>query len=171
MTLADEILAARGTQNDMGGIITSLASALEQAERFVLHDDVAAAGYQLIRSRPSSLLDGLALCRLPFSKLWLEWRGGVSLNSWPVYPTTERDPATRTVARPVPKRTGCLIEARDDGGQTGQITWAWVHDSGVNVCPLAVNFDWREGADVTSEALASLGSLPIAPWRSGGSVR
>ena len=41
--LADEILAARGSRFDEGSILTSLAGAIEQAQRFDLHDDVVTA--------------------------------------------------------------------------------------------------------------------------------
>ena len=157
MTFADDILAARGSENDLGGIITSLSGAIEQAERFVLHDDVAEAGYQLIRSRPSSLLDAMPLCRLPYRKLWIEWRGSVSTASWPVYPTTESNPANRTVPRPVPRRMGCLIEATAADDRAGQMTWAWVHgEDRVNVCPLAANFNWAEDADISADGRAAV---------------
>jgi len=156
MILADDILAARGTLDDFGGMISSISHGIEQAERFVLSDDVAHAGYQLIRSKPSSLLDAMPLSRLPHRTMWFEWSGDASAEAgWNLFPSTERDPSKRTIDRTTPRRMGCLVEGADDNGQRGSMTWAWQHhDKGVSVCGLGVMFDWA--GDVAAWGQASL---------------
>ncbi len=160
MILADHILAARGTPHDLAGMVTSLASGIEKAERFVLSDEIAAAGYQLIKSKPASLLDAMPLCRLPYRSLWLEWNGDSSfVAGWNQFPTCEPTAEDRIVARPLPWRMGCLIEG-DKTGQRGQISWAWMHkESGVNVCGLGVNFDWSKDGDVLAWSRQELGTI------------
>ena len=160
MILADHILAARGTPLDIHGTITSFAASLETAERFVLSDDIGMAGYQLIQSKPASLLDAMPLCRLPYPSMWFEWGGTCAdLAGWNQFPTCE-PPGHRDFARPIPWRMGCLVEG-EDNGQRGQMTWAWMHKaSGVNVCGLGVNFDWSKDGDVIADARRALGSPP-----------
>lgn len=63
-------------------------------------------------------------------------------------------PSERTdTYAPVPKRMGALVET-DASLQRGSIAYAWLHpDQGVNLCPLAVTFDWRaEGEPVADLA-------------------
>ena len=90
MRLSDHIIAERGGDSDTGGIFTSVANALQRAERFDLTDDVAPAAYQLTTSKPSSLLSVLPLWRVPYQKVWLEWRGGA--NSDMITAANKRDP-------------------------------------------------------------------------------
>lgn len=129
MILADDIIAAVGGAFDAGGILTSIAKSLRHAERFVLADDVADAGYDLISSRPSSLLDALPRCRVPYPLTWLEWSGAASARSgWALEPYTEKirsDPAL--FKRTTPIKLGCLIESDPaDKGERGSMTWAWM---------------------------------------------
>ena len=113
MTLADDILAARGSEFDLGGVLTSLGRAIESAQRFKLTDDVALACMELIHSRPSTLNAALPLCRLPYSSIWVETRGGLGRNQTPIQD------------RPAPVKQGVLIESANDTGQTGVMTVAW----------------------------------------------
>lgn len=154
MTLADDILAARGTDIDLGGSITSIGTAIEKAQRFVLSDDVVIACHQVTKSRPASLLSAMPICRLPFPKIWIEWRGSIAAELGLDRPTAER---------PTPKKMGCLIEGSDAGGQRGQMSWAWQQDGLVMVCGLSVNFDWSTDGDVAKwgrdEAKITKGSI------------
>ncbi len=161
MILADDILAARGTMVDVGGGVTSLAKGIERAQRFVLSDDAAMAGHQLIRSKPSSLLEAMPMCRLPYQTMWLEWDGASSTRAgFDRYPSTEEKLEDRFSARPVPQRMGCLIEAVGDSPYRGSMTWAWKHDDpdviAVNVCGLSVNFDWSPDGDVMAWGRSAL---------------
>ena len=153
MNLADEIIAARGTDIDLGGCITSLSAGIAAAQRFVLSDDVTMAAYQLIKSKPSSLLDAMPLCRLPYQSIWFEWNGGLSTRAgWDKYPSTEK--LDHSINRPEPLRMGCLVEG---DGQRGTMTWAWVHRaSGVNVCGIGVVFDWTLDGDASEAVRATL---------------
>lgn len=140
--LADYITAARRTIYDIGGTMSSIGHGVEQAERFVVSDDTALACLELMRSRPSSLIKALPLCRLPFKRIWVETRGGFA------------DENTRGGVAPVPELQGSLVESIGD--QTGLITVTWVHkhrelgnlSNAVNCSPFSIYFDWREDGDV-----------------------
>src|SRR4051812_20021347 len=157
MRLSDHILAARGSFNDFGGIVTATSSGIVRAERFIIEDDVAEAAVGVVRSRPSSLVNALPLCRLPYPVMWMEWVGA-------------RPNANNDREVPTPKRMGVLIEATDDSLQCGTMTWAWLHDdkssehAGINVCPIGCWFDWRPEGNLTGNLFESLqnGSGPAA---------
>lgn len=137
-TLADELLAACGGEYDLGGCITSLASEIKNAQRFVIGADVYAAVEQLTKTKPSTLVDAMCISRLPYRTLWVEWR---PVEKGPVDPR-----------RPTPQRSGCLIEG-DANLQRGEITWVWLHkEHGISVCGISCVFDWSEAGDVKSFA-------------------
>jgi hypothetical protein len=150
MRLSDHIQAARGSDSDVANIISNVADAILDAERFELSDDVAVAAYQLTTNKPTSLLNALPLCRAPYRKMWIEWRGGATTRTDMIKPVNRRDPAFA----PDPLRQGCLVET-DETGQRGTMTFAWVHKdrpeseySPVNIAPLGAIFDWSEGAKI-----------------------
>lgn len=160
MRLSDHLLAARSSNSDIGGIFTNVASAIQQAERFELTDDVARAGYNLTKSKPTSLLSAMPLCRAPYRKMWLEWRGGLTTDM--IDRKHKRDP----LIAPDPLKQGVLIET-DASGQRGTMTFAWVHKerpemvgdpdySPVNVSPLGALFNWDEDGNVTNDAVNEL---------------
>lgn len=140
---ADQILAARGSLFDVGGYITSLAHGVEQAQRFEITEDIAQACLQLLRSRPSTMLKALSLCRLPYPTIWCECRGGFS------------DVDARPGA-PIPTHQASLIE--EIAPQVGVITICWVHKehstrdpmfaNAIGASPFSIYFDWREDGDV-----------------------
>jgi hypothetical protein len=155
MRLSDQLAAACGSNSDIGGILSRISAAIAKAERFELSDDVARAGYNLIKSKPTTLLNAMPLCRAPFRKLWLEWRGGLTRDM--MRPEHRRDP----LIAPDPLRQGVLIET-DETGQRGTMTFAWVHKqrpdtdfSPVNVDPLGSLFNWSDDGDVREDAIAS----------------
>jgi len=160
MRLSDHIIAGCGTTTDIGGIFTKTAAAIRQAQRFELTDDVALAAYNLTKSKPTSLLKAMPLCRAPFRKIWLEWRGG--LTSTMIRPENKRD---REFA-PDPVKQGVLIET-DQTGQRGTMTFAWVHKekpdrfgeelyTPVNVAPLGALFNWDEDGSAFDDAKSVL---------------
>ncbi len=158
MILADDILAAAGGPDDLGGMIASIAGSIRQAERMVLADDVAEAGYQLIQSRPASMLEALPLCRFPYERLWLEWNGDASRRAgWALDPWIERQkPVAERTPRHTPLRIGCLIES-EPGGQRGARTWAWQHrNRAISVGGVGVMFDYSAGGDVFQWGLSKL---------------
>lgn len=156
MILADDIADARGTINDMLGFFTSMHDAIQKSQRFVLHDDLGIAAYKLVKSRPSSLLAAMPICRLPHKSTWIEWTGGIAARAgWQTYPAIERG-KEGLLKRVNPIRMGCLVEALDDSLQRGQMTWAWLHPTeGMNGSALSVNFDWTEDGNVESAARAA----------------
>jgi hypothetical protein len=144
MRLADDMLAARGTLNDIGGFAAHMAPWIETAERFEVADEVARAAGDLIDSRPSSLVAALPLCRLPYETMWVEYRGGLGKDGG--VGRRKFDDA------PTPSKQGVLIESMP-GGQTGFMTVAWVHtcdaiEHAVNISPISIYFDWRENGNV-----------------------
>jgi hypothetical protein len=135
-------MEARGSICDIHGIVTSVCAGIERAERFVLTDHASDAAANIIRSKPSTLVTALPLCRLPYQTMWIEWKGG-------------RVGAEQTRREaPPPAKMGCLIEGIAD--QIGTMTWAWVHfdlpempgESAVNVCPFGLVFDWRPEGNI-----------------------
>jgi hypothetical protein len=144
MTLADDILAASGGPLDLCGVLTSLGGVIKNAQRFRLTDEVARTCGDLAYSKPSTLNAALPLCRLPYSTIWIENRGGLGryLNTDP--------------GRPVPLRQGVLVEST--GAQTGVMTITWAHrveqddldlDIAPSYSPFAIYFDWRTDGDVS----------------------
>lgn len=141
MRLVDHLYAARGEVIDLFGLITGLCTGIEQAQRFELADDVVAAGYNLLWSaKPTALLAVMPLTRLPYPRMWIEWRGGI----W-------GKPATDARA-PTPKKVGCLLEQTHDG--IVSMTLAWLHTeldgergNFPNVCPFSIVFDNRKEHD------------------------
>ena len=157
MRLSDHMMLEIGGKADIGGIFTSTCAAIRDAERFELSDDVARAGYNLTKSKPTTLLSALPLTRAPYRKLWLEWRGG--LTSGMIRPENKRD----EIFAPDPLKQGVLIET-DASGQRGVMTFCWLHrDNEVkrmsqdlytpaNVAPLGTLFNWRDDADIFADA-------------------
>jgi len=156
MRLADHILAARDTINDIGRIASSMGRTIERAQRFELHNDVALAAHELLKTRPSTLVAALPLCRLPYSTMWFEWKGGL-------LGTQKRD----LDVAPEPVKEGLLLEEIDSAQQIGCVTLAWMHrrnqlrqttdqidallderDMIINISPLGVYFDFSGRGDV-----------------------
>jgi hypothetical protein len=141
MMLADHLAAQAGTPTDMGGMIASIASRVKRAQRFVMGRDASEACLELIRSRPSNLIKGLPLCRLPYETMWVETAGGFA------------DDVPARVGAPVPLYQGNLIEGR--GSQRGVMTIAWVHsptatipEHHCNASPYSLWFDFSEDCNV-----------------------
>jgi hypothetical protein len=160
MRLSDHLMMECGGQNDVGGIFTKTCAAIRDAERFELSDDVARAGYHLTKSKPTTLVSALPLCRAPYRKVWLEWRGG--LTSDMIRPEHKRDP----LVAPDPLKQGCLIET-DKTGQRGVMTFCWLHKTKPervgqymytpsNISPLGAMFNWAQGSDAREDAREEL---------------
>jgi hypothetical protein len=134
MRLADKIIQSIGSASDIGGSVSSLGAAIAEAERFELDDDFALACENLTFSKPSSLAAALPFCRLPFPKVWLEWKSSARGLS-------EKGEHSE------PTKLGCLLEKDDDDPSFVMATWAWFHEDhdygGVTVCPLGGLMDWE----------------------------
>ncbi|MCD9821231.1 hypothetical protein [Bradyrhizobium japonicum] len=162
MRLSDHLIAECGSARDIGGVYTRMCASLREAERFELSDDVGRAAYNLTKSKPTTLLSALPLCRTPFRKIWLEWRGGLT-SEW-LRPEQRRPKEWA----PDPLKQGCLIET-DKTGTRGVMTFAWLHKlnpvrggaadplyTPVNIAPLGVMFNWNEDGDAREDAIDEL---------------
>lgn len=164
MRLSDHLMEARGTENDICGMVTSMCAVIGRAQRFVLSDDVAAAGFQVMQAKPSSVLAAMPLCRLPYPNMWVEFSGGLALR---MGESDHRDP-TRA---PAPDKVGCLIESDDEGGQAVFMTWAWMHkQTGINVGPFGVVVDWHRDADVRETVHRMIAEVTAEVGHNGGGM-
>jgi hypothetical protein len=141
--LADDVLAAAGGIDDRlyRGAFSALAKQVRAAQRFDLSSEVMKSAYTIAHSPIGAQLRALPMCKLPFERTWFEWPAGFTGIA-----------SVRTdIYAPVPKRMGVLVET-DGSLQRGTMAYAWLHsDQGVNVCPLAVTFDWRENAEPVTD--------------------
>src|SRR6185295_18314809 len=149
MNLADHILASKGTIYDLCGMVSGMGRVIEKAERFEMADDVVKAAHSLLDTKPSTLNAALPMCRLPYSTMWIEYKGGLG-------PVNRRDPKFA----PIPARQGFVIETPPSGEGTGQVgfaTVAWAHhhpehegpdEYPISASPFAIYFDWRPDGDV-----------------------
>jgi hypothetical protein len=131
--LADEIMAARGSRYDEGGILSSFAGVIERAQRFELHDDVVTAALNLCRNRPSSLLEMQPFCRLSYPKMWVEWSRKRQLEFYsPLAPDYDG-----------PSKIGCLLEYESDQIVFASQVWGgeFNGERRVYACPYGVMFD------------------------------
>jgi hypothetical protein len=133
--LVDDLIGNAGSSDDraFGGAFTEFAKALRVAQRFDLSPEVMRSAYTIAHSPIGGQLRALPLTKLPFRLCWFEWPGGFA-----------GIPSERTdLYAPVPKRLGALV-GTDESLQRGSMVYAWRHDDqGMNLCPLAVTFDWR----------------------------
>jgi hypothetical protein len=129
--LYDELLAARGTWMDeaMNGALTTFGSYLEQAQCFMLSDEISVICSEICRTKPSSILSALDLTRAPYPYTWIEW-----------------GPASRLYSRPndkpIPRKLGCLLMTGDKGAK-GYFVLTWVHGQhDITLNPFGLIFDW-----------------------------
>jgi hypothetical protein len=157
--LADDLIAVVGSPVDTlyCGAFGELAKRLRTAQRFDLSPEVMRSAFTVAQSPIGGQLRALSLCKLPFRQAWFEWPGGYA-----------GVPSGRTDFAPVPKRMGALVET-DESLQRGSIVYAWRHDGGENICPLAVTFDWRAAGAEPLDDLTSANRWHLratdADWR------
>jgi hypothetical protein len=134
--LADDLIANVGSPEDRlyCGAFADLARRIRGAQRFDLSPEMMLSAFTVTHSTPiGSQLRALSLCKFPFRSTWFEWPGGFA----------GIESARTDCQAPVPKRMGALVDT-DESLQRGSITWAWIHPHmGINICPLAITFDWR----------------------------
>jgi hypothetical protein len=144
MYLMDAIAAtaARVGQRDgtMLDIFPDIASRMHLAPRYLLDASVMRASVELGMGRPSVFREAMRHLQVPYPRMWVEWPE----NSRDAL-RRELDPQEIHPLKPVPSRLGFLIEA-DDGGRSGNITWAWSSPAGKpsdvpNISPYDARFD------------------------------
>lgn len=141
--LADDILAGVGGGADqlfdLG--IAAFGRDIARAARYDLSPGVMLSAQAVHKSNQAARTRALSLCKLPFERTWFEWHGADPSGERPTVVGPDR-------YAPVPRRVGALVTV-DETRQRGTMTWGWfINDPprnvGVNMCPLAVTFDWRE---------------------------
>ena len=135
MRLIDDLAATAASPGAMRGMFRAFTSELARAEVFELMPDVVEACKEVLKSKPSSIVQALSLARAPYQHMWVEWAV----------------PRVPGAAENVPRRVGFMIEA-ENGFQRGVISWAWSHEGeGPSPCPLGCRFDWHPMGDVVAE--------------------
>lgn len=172
--LCDEIAAAAGEGTNIHfevgkrtyalpsrRLFSAIGQAISESQRFNLTRDVVHAALHVSQGRPSSILNGLPLCRLPYETTWIEFAETERAEAF------NRSAASRSVAvrGAIPRRVGFLVQAVDDTLQRGAITCAWVHNRQTpDICPLAIAFDFT-GARLFGRSLAEDLNLSVEGLR------
>jgi hypothetical protein len=129
--LADELLAEEGYSAPHRQMLEQARNAVTHAVRFTLDREVVVAAQLVTEARPSSLIQGLPLCRLPYPTTWFEYAG--------------RDrPGSCAVGTIVPHRVGLLCDAAPEAPNEVTVNVFW-HNGGrtdhVEHCPVALLAD------------------------------
>jgi hypothetical protein len=117
--------------DDMAALDQETTETLAGAQRFFLKRDAVAAAVNVSLTKPSSLVRGIGLCKLPYPRCWLEWSAA-----------DQMDASGRSGHR---GRIGALLHAGDDGldvGLADLIFWAPGRPSPTVWAP-AYSFDYR----------------------------
>lgn len=118
-----------------------LVTKIKDAQKFVLSATALDAVFQIHKSKPSSLLEAMPLCRPPYKLTWIE-RVGAATNdkTW-----------DNSEARPeaiIPEKFGMLIEYLEDSGQNFRVSCMWKQKLppelnpiiGIVICPIDMCF-------------------------------
>jgi hypothetical protein len=96
---------------------------MDEAQRYILDDEVTMAAAALAASRPSAIRRVIDLARLPHDLMWIEWahqvrdRGAVSVG-------VPLDSAF-TDGKPIPVRVGVLLERLSEDGSRWAFEGCW----------------------------------------------
>jgi hypothetical protein len=129
--LADELLGEEGRSAPHHRMLEQAKNAITNATRFVLDREVVVAAELVTEARPSSLVQGLALCRLPYATTWFEYSG-------------HDRPGTSAVGTIVPHRVGLLCDAPPDAPNEITVHVFWRNggkSDHVEHCPVALLVD------------------------------
>lgn len=123
--------------------LSRFADLVSKAERFVLDDEAIDVVLNVEESKPSALLAGINICRLPFPLMWLEYNLLYRLKQQIPYGyPLQAEYAERKIRR---LRGGMLIEATDDSMQRGQIICCGQNEGDAPLInPVQYQFDWTE---------------------------
>jgi hypothetical protein len=117
-------------------IYSELTDRLVGTPRFLFDKNAISTAVELTLGRPKVMLEAMLNCRIPYTKLWVEWD------------ESGREELRRRFAgyigadRPLPDRVGFLLEC-DSNGRKGQAIWVWsaLHDPTPNIGAFAPFFD------------------------------
>ncbi|TXH38868.1 MAG: hypothetical protein E6Q98_01320 [Rhodospirillaceae bacterium] len=130
--LADVVVSAGSDHSSpLCGVFERATQAVANAVRFVLEREVVAAAQIVSEALPSSILQGLPLCRLPYPTTWLEYAG-------------HDRPEIAAIGTTIPHRVGLLCEAvaESPGEFTVNVFWhLGGRDNRVELCPVALLID------------------------------
>lgn len=151
--LADEILAESGHPEPMQQMYNSIGQSLQQAQRFVLDQDVVAAACAVSESMPSSVLQGLPLCRLPFHRTWFEYAG-------------QHRPGQPDDGTSIPHRVGLLVEAPPRVSDQFVLSVFWKHAGvaakSVEVCPASILLDFSPDASLAKDPFLQIQKMGLS---------
>jgi len=137
-----------------------LIAKIKDAQKFVLSDTALDAAFQIHKSKPSSLLAALPLCRPPYKLTWIERVGdAIKDKSWD-------NSETRPEAI-VPEKFGMLIEYLEDSGQNFRVSCMWKQKlppelnpiAGIVICPIDMCF--TVGDRTYSQAVEKLDEFSV----------
>jgi len=129
--LADDLLAAPYSSTFHRAVFEEVKRAVASAVRFVLDREVVAAAHLVPEAMPSSILQGLPLCRLPYPTTWFEYAGN------------DR-PGMVDAGTAIPHRVGLLCEAAPESSDefTAHVIWRNGRKGGsLELCPVALLID------------------------------
>jgi hypothetical protein len=106
--------------NPIIAIFGAMEDKLKGAPRFLLDTNAIHTATELTFGRPKVLLEAMAHCHIPYSKMWVEWEESGRENLRRRFP----DAVINEPGRPIPVRVGFFLEC-EKGGRKGQVTWAW----------------------------------------------
>jgi predicted component of type VI protein secretion system len=129
--LADDLLVAPYASTFHRAVFEEVKRAVASAVRFVLDREVVTAAHLVTEAMPSSILQGLPLCRLPYPTTWFEYAGN------------DR-PGFAELGSAIPHRVGLLCEAAPDSSDelTAHVIWRNERKGGsLELCPVALLID------------------------------
>jgi len=139
-------------------LAAAIAGLIACGPRFVLGDDVIAAGVQALMSRPRSLRDCTSVLRVPWPVAFIEWHEPTRIAA------RRALGVARDNGQDIAVRCGFVVEA-DDAGRTGTARLCWSHREEsmggaeiLNVSPIWFFFDFgilgtpfRQGDSIISQ--------------------
>jgi len=120
-------------------IFTDLERRMRLCPRFLLDEHVVRSAIELSLGRPTVFREAMRHIRLPYERLWVEWKEKHRERLRQDFLDYVPDPL-----KPVPDRIGFLIEGQ---GRKGTVTWLWQNPplqglpNPPNVSPFDVQFD------------------------------
>lgn len=128
--LADVLLAEEGASLPYREMFEQAGNTVARAMRFVLDREIVVAAQLVTEVKPSSIIQGLPLCRLPFPATWFEYAG-------------HDRPGALSPGTVVPHRVGLLCQAEPDAPSeiSVHVFWQAGKKDRVEHCPVALLAD------------------------------
>jgi hypothetical protein len=144
-------------------IFPDLHDRMQGAPRFLFDEASTRTMVEVTLGRPKVLLEAMAHCRIPYPVMWVEWDEKARQRLREIFghrPTADR---------PLPDRTGFLVEA-EPGGRAGWAVWLWDSSTGPlaeesrrlfntqvpNIGPIGARFDLDQRFEQSNARLQGL---------------